>query len=253
MKFNICNIIKKGIISFLIGSCILLAGCGDNANIGQEQSYNEPVGSSYESITNPKAYYDSSNILDTIPPYNGNPYIVLNGNIPNFDIGNISINEPLQFYSNLDVLRRCGYAMAIVSKDTLTTEKRGSIESVHPTGWNMTKFQGEYLYNRCHLIGYQLTGQNANPKNLITGTRYLNVIGMLPFENRIHAYVSKQNGHVLYRVTPLFYQDELVARGVQMEGYSIDDNGKTIRFNVFCYNVQPNVIINYKTGKAYIG
>ena len=156
-------------------------------------------------------------------------------------------------YSDLDVLGRCGVAFANVGIDTMPTEERGAIGSVKPSGWQTVKYDfvdGKYLYNRCHLIGFQLAGENANPKNLITGTRYLNVDGMLPFENQIAEYVKKTNKHVLYRVTPIFKDKNLVASGVQMEAESVEDRGKSICFNVYVYNNQPGVEIDYKTGKS---
>ena len=155
-------------------------------------------------------------------------------------------------YSELDILGRCGPAFANVSKDTMPTEKRGDIGSVKPTGWQVSKYDfidGKYLYNRCHLIGYQLTAENANKQNLITGTRYLNVQGMLPFENQVAEYVKKIGNHVLYRVTPIFEGTNLVASGVQMEAESVEDGGEGVKFNVYVYNNQPGVKINYANGE----
>lgn len=157
-------------------------------------------------------------------------------------------------YSSLDALGRCGVAFANVCTDTMPTEPRGEIGSVKPTGWHTVRYDdlidGMYLYNRCHLIGYQLTGENANERNLITGTRFLNMEGMLPFENMVADYVQETGNHVLYRVTPDFQGNELVARGVQMEGYSIEDNGAGICFNVYAYNIQPGIEIDYLTGDS---
>lgn len=150
---------------------------------------------------------------------------------------------------------RCGVAFANICIDIMPTEERGEIGMIKPSGWHTVKYDvvdGKYLYNRCHLIGYQLAGENANPKNLITGTRYLNVEGMLPFENEVADYVKESNNHVLYRVTPIFESDNLVASGVQMEAYSVEDNGEGICFNVFCYNVQPGIVIDYATGESYL-
>lgn len=157
-------------------------------------------------------------------------------------------------YSELDNLGRCSVAYACVGKDIMPTEKRGAIGSVKPSGWHTVKYDcvdGKYLYNRCHLIGYQLTGENANNKNLITGTRYLNVEGMLPFENMVADYVKETDNHVLYRVTPIFKGENLLASGVQMEAKSVEDNGDGISFNVYCYNVQPDIVIDYKTGESW--
>ena len=154
-------------------------------------------------------------------------------------------------YSSLDPLGRCGTAFACLGKDLMPTEDRGSIGQVKPSGWQTAKYDivdGKYLYNRCHLIGFQLSGENANERNLITGTRYLNVEGMLPFENMVADYVKETGNHVLYRITPIFEGDNLVASGVQMEGMSVEDRGESIQFNVYCYNVQPGVSIDYATG-----
>ena len=156
-----------------------------------------------------------------------------------------------EFYSDLDELGRCGVTEACIGRDLMPTEDRGAIGQVKPSGWQLAKYDcvdGKYLYNRCHLIGYQLTAENANKQNLITGTRYLNVIGMLPFENMVADYVHETNNHVLYRVTPIFDGSDLVARGVLMEAWSVEDEGDGVCFNVYCYNVQPGVEIDYATG-----
>lgn len=187
-----------------------------------------------------------------IPPFSGEPYIVINDNIPDFDDVDIT-TDSYEFYSETDLLGRCGYAMACVGTDIMPTEERGSIGQVKPSGWHTIKYDhvdGKYLYNRCHLIGFQLTGENANERNLITGTRYLNVEGMLPFENMIADYVIETGNHVLYRVTPIFVENELVARGVQMEAWSVEDEGEGICFNVYAYNEQPGVIIDYADGTS---
>lgn len=196
---------------------------------------------------------DSSYDLSSIPEFNGkDAYVVLNNNEPNFTKEDMT-TKSFEKYSKLDELGRCGVAFANVGKDIMPTEKRGKIGQVKPTGWHTVKYDcvdGKYLYNRCHLIGYQLTGENANRENLITGTRYLNIDGMLDFENAIDDYVEKTGNHVLYRVTPVFKGKELVCRGVQMEGLSVEDNGKGIKFNVFAYNAQPGVEIDYATGES---
>ena len=176
--------------------------------------------------------------METLPEYSGQPYVVINNNEPNFEQQYFNTNS-FESYSDLDSLGRCGVAFANIGKDIMPTEERGSISHVKPTGWHSVKYDnvdGKYLYNRCHLIGFQLTGENANEKNLITGTRYLNVEGMLPFENMVADYVKETNHHVLYRVTPLFEGDNLLATGVQIEAASVEDNGEDILFNVFCYN-----------------
>ncbi len=191
--------------------------------------------------------------LDDIPEFDRKtPYVIINNNEPNFPEEDFNSNS-FEKYSELDSLGRCGVAYANVSKDTMPTEARGEISKVKPTGWHTVKYdcvEGKYLYNRCHLIGYQLTAENANKQNLITGTRYLNVDGMLPFENQVAEYVKQENGHVLYRVTPIFEGNNLVANGVQMEAASVEDKGEKVKFNVYAYNVQPNIKIDYSTGNS---
>ena len=190
-------------------------------------------------------------LMEELPEYSGKPYAVINNNIPYFENYEI-IDGSFEFYASLDSLGRCDVAFSSVAEDIMPTEKRGNISSVKPTGWvnNMYDFiEGKSLYNRCHLIGFQLTGENANRRNLITGTRYLNTKGMLPFENMIDDYIEETGNHVLYRVSPVFTGENLVADGVLMEAYSVEDKGKGIQFCVFCYNVQPKVKINYLTGE----
>lgn len=197
-----------------------------------------------------KPYYSKS--VKEIPAFSGEPYVVINNNEPEFDKDDLD-TDAYEFYSELDRLGRCGYAMACIGPELIPTEERESIGQVKPSGWQTVKYEfvdGKYLYNRCHLIGYQLTGENANACNLITGTRYLNVVGMLPFENMIADYIKETDNHVLYRVTPIFQNDELVARGVQMEAFSLEDNGEGICFNVYAYNNQPGVRIDYATGNS---
>lgn len=192
--------------------------------------------------------------LSDIPVYSGNPYVVIGDNTPDFpqeDQVPVSFEE----YSPLDRLGRCGTAYACVSLDTMPTEDRGDIGQVKPTGWHTVKYDcvdGKYLYNRCHLIGYQLTGENANKENLITGTRSLNVDGMLPFENLVADYVEETEYHVLYRVTPIFDGDNLVASGVRMEAWSVEDQGDEVCFDVYVYNCQSGVTIDYATGDSWL-
>lgn len=191
--------------------------------------------------------------LDALPSFSGSPYVVINDNIPYFTDEDLT-ERSYERYAPLDALERCGAAMANVGQDLMPTEKRGSISSIHPSGWQSVQYDfidGGSLYNRCHLIGFQLTGENANRENLITGTRYLNVEGMLPFENMVADYVQETGNHVLYRVTPIFEGRNLVASGVLMEGYSVEDRGESICFNVYCYNVQPGVVIDYATGESW--
>ena len=193
-------------------------------------------------------------ISQNIPEYSGSPYVELNGNIPFFNEIE-KVTDSFEYYSEQDSLGRCSVAFACIGKDLMPTEERGAIGNVRPTGWHTVKYEGidgNYLYNRCHLIGYQLTGENANVNNLITGTRYLNVVGMLPFENETADYVKTTGNHVLYRVTPVFQGDNLLADGVIIEAYSVEDNGAGICFNVFCYNVQPGIYIDYATGESRV-
>ena len=190
--------------------------------------------------------------LSDIEDYSGSDFVNVNNNVPFFtdeDKKRGSFEE----YGDLDSLGRCTEAFAIVSKDTMPTEKRGSIGMIKPKGWHTVKYDsvnGKYLYNRCHLIGYQLTGENANPNNLITCTRQMNSDVMLMFENRVANYVKDSEGRVLYRVTPYFEGDNLLSKGVLMEAYSLDDNGKGLMFNVFVYNVQDGIMIDYATGES---
>ena len=191
--------------------------------------------------------------VDELPPFSGEAYIILNGNEPGFSASQLTV-ESYEFYSKLDLAGRCGYAQACIGKELMPTEERGSIGQVKPSGWQLAKYDcvdGKYLYNRCHLIGYQLTGENANERNLITGTRYLNVEGMLPFENMVADYIKETGNHVLYRVTPIYKGVELVARGVVIEALSVEDGGAGICFHVYCYNEQPGIVIDHATGHSY--
>lgn len=185
--------------------------------------------------------------------YNNEPYEVIHDNEPEFTEKEKKNTKAFEEYAPLDSLGRCGVAFANICKEIMPTEKRGAIGQVKPSGWHTVKYDivdGKYLYNRCHLIGYQLAGENANEKNLITGTRYLNMEGMLPFEDQVADYVQDTGNHVLYRVTPQYEGDNLVAEGVQMEGYSVEDQGEGICFNIFAYNVQPGISIDYKSGDS---
>lgn len=196
-----------------------------------------------------------SKSIEDVPDFSGLPYAILNENIPEFSEEDMTDNA-FEYYSELDSLGRCGYAMACIGQELMPTEERDGIGQVKPSGWQTVKYDfvdGKYLYNRCHLIGYQLTAENANEQNLITGTRYMNVQGMLPFENMVADYIKETGNHVLYRVTPVFDGSDLVARGVQMEGYSVEDRGDGICFHVYVYNNQPGVIIDYATGKSTVG
>lgn len=191
--------------------------------------------------------------LSELPPFAGQPYVVLNDNEPEFSAEE-NTAASFERYHALDRLGRCGPALANIGRDLMPTEARGAIGQVKPSGWQTVKYDGvdgKYLYNRCHLIGYQLTAENANEKNLITGTRYLNVQGMLPFENLVADYIKETGNHVLYRVTPVFEGEELVARGVRMEALSVEDGGAGVCFHVFVYNNQPGITIDYATGESW--
>ena len=192
-------------------------------------------------------------ITENIPDYTDKIYVEVNGNKAEFSDEDKKRTDAFELYTDLDELGRCGVAYANICKELIPTEKRGSIGMIKPSGWQLAKYDsvdGKYLYNRSHLIGFQLAGENANEKNLITGTRYFNVEGMLPFENEVAEYVKETNNHVLYRVTPVFKDTELVARGVKIEAYSVEDSGQGVEFNVFVYNVQPDITINYQDGTS---
>ena len=220
-----------GVLSIVVCT----AGCSDLEQLLKEDS---------------SAQVQSAATLAEVPEYSGDPYVEINDNQPEFEDYELT-TEAFEEYSELDELGRCGTAEACVGEETMPTEERGNISSIKPTGWKNKDYDnvdGGRLYNRCHLIGFQLTGENANEKNLITGTRYMNTEGMLPFENMVADYVHETDNHVLYRVTPIFDGDDLVASGVQMEAESVEDDGAGVCFNVYVYNVQPQITINYATG-----
>ena len=209
-----------------------------------------------ETTTLPITTEENTEIIseNSIPDYSDKAYVILNNNKPEFTESEIT-TKAFEKYSELDNLSRCGVAFACLGVETLPTEERGEIGMIKPTGWHLKKYDcvdGKYLYNRCHLIGFQLSGENANDRNLITGTRYLNVDGMLPFENMVADYIEETCNHVMYRVTPIFEGNNLLCKGVKMEAYSVEDGGKGISFNVFCYNVQPSIKIDYETGESYL-
>ena len=191
--------------------------------------------------------------LEEVPAYSGSPYVELDGNLPGFSLEERT-TDSFETYSTLDALGRCGPAYACIGQDLMPTEDRESISSVRPTGWVQAEYdfvEGGSLYNRCHLIGFQLTGENANEENLITGTRYMNVEGMLPFENMVADYIKETGNHVLYRAIPIFEGENLVASGVVMEALSVEDEGEGVCFHVYVYNVQPGVEIDYATGESW--
>lgn len=239
----------------LMCQLLLLSGCKselEQENRGADVADNAIMQSQSDIARQPAVPDEEPSAQWEIPQYADEPYTEINGNIPFFTDDEIT-DQSFETYSPLDALGRCGTAFACVGQDLMPTEERGSIGQVKPSGWHLVKYDcvdGKYLYNRCHLIGYQLTAENANERNLITGTRYLNIEGMLPFENQVADYVQQTGNHVLYRVTPVFEGDNLLASGVLMEGYSVEDSGAGICFCVYAYNVQPGVQIDYATGES---
>ena len=221
-----------------------------------EKTEEETDESETEKVNKPDSVGDDNSkaVLSEIPEYSGRPYAVINDNIPSFNKYELTV-KGYETYASLDRLGRCGGAVASCGREIMPKddEERGSISAVKPSGWVQAQYDcisGKYLYNRCHLIGWQLSAENANKRNLITGTRYMNTEGMLPFENMVADYIKETDNHVAYRITPIYDGNDLVAKGVQMEAYSVEDDGEGICFNVFCYNVQPGVEIDYVTGRS---
>lgn len=259
------------IVSAILALCLLFSGCGFDGSNPQGTGPGQITSStsspdSFENnessnISTPSDTKDNTNqnqsdskpvSLDSIPAYSGKAFVTINNGNPGFSNSDLK-TKSYEYYSPRDRLGRCGVVHACIGRDIMPTEDRGSIGMVKPTGWHTVKYDcvdGKYLYNRCHLIGFQLTGENANEENHITGTRYMNVTGMLPFENMVADYVKETGNHVMYRVTPLFKGNNLLAHGVQMEAYSVEDDGDGICFNVFVYNVQPQITIDYATGES---
>ena len=229
------------------------ASCKGDTVPSQSDAPSASQGQQTESSAPTEITTASSFSLSDVPAYSGKAYISVNGNVPYFTAAELTTTS-FETYSDLDTLGRCGVTYACIGQDLMPTKERGSIGMVKPTGWHTVRYDdlvdGKYLYNRCHLIGYQLTGENANAKNLITGTRYLNIEGMLPFENMVADYIQETNNHVLYRVTPIFEGNNLLANGVLMEGYSVEDKGAGVSYCVFAYNVQPGIEIDYATGES---
>ena len=229
------------------------ASCKGDTVPSQSDAPSASQGQQTESSAPTEITTASSFSLSDVPAYSGKAYISVNGNVPYFTAAELTTTS-FETYSDLDTLGRCGVTYACIGQDLMPTKERGSIGMVKPTGWHTVRYDGlvdgNYLYNRCHLIGYQLTGENANTKNLITGTRYLNIEGMLPFENMVADYIQETSNHVLYRVTPIFEGNSLVANGVLMEGYSVEDKGAGVSYCVFAYNVQPGIEIDYATGES---
>lgn len=229
------------------------ASCKGDTVPSQSDAPSASQGQQTESSAPAEITTASSFSLSDVPAYSGKAYTSVNGNVPYFTAAELTTTS-FETYSDLDTLGRCGVTYACIGQDLMPTKERGSIGMVKPTGWHTVRYDdlvdGKYLYNRCHLIGYQLTGENANTKNLITGTRYLNIEGMLPFENMVADYIQETNNHVLYRVTPIFEGNNLLANGVLMEGYSVEDKGAGVSYCVFAYNVQPGIEIDYATGES---
>jgi DNA-entry nuclease len=234
----------------LIVSCLVVGGCLCVKKLIEQSSEQSSEQSNEQSIKPA----DGLITIDSIPDYSGSAYVVIKNNIPSFPMEDFTTTS-FETYCELDEYGRCSAAYANIGTDLMPTIERDSIGQIKPSGWQTVKYDnvdGKYLYNRCHLIGYQLTAENANERNLVTGTRYLNIEGMLPFENMIADYVKETKNHVLYRVTPIFEGDNLVASGVQMEGNSVEDKGEGICFNIYAYNVQPGIMIDYLNGESYL-
>ena len=254
---------KRRTYGFLTGLLLILSvcltSCGNQGQTDSGKDSNTQSGTKVaaedHSAEEKGSDSESYVTVDDVPAYSGEPYVEVNDNQPEFteeELTTVSYED----YSELDELGRCQTAEACIGQDLMPTEARESISSVKPTGWRNKSYDtvdGGYVYNRCHLIGFQLTGENANEENLITGTRYMNVEGMLPFEDEVAAYIEETDNHVMYRVTPVFEGDNLVASGVQMQAESVEDDGVGISFNVYVYNVQPYVVIDYKTGENWEG
>lgn len=261
------KMLNKLLIAFLLSASLFVTGCGEkttdevsDTNTESTEEANSVIPEEAEKETqediadvgNTEGIADAEDV-DSVPEYEGDAYVTLNQNEPEFEQADMT-TEAFEEYSELDDLGRCGEAYANICQEIMPTEERGTIGMVKPAGWHTVKYNdlidGNYLYNRCHLIGYQLAGENANEENLITGTRYLNVVGMLPFENMVADFVEETGYHVLYRVTPVYEGDDLVAVGVQIEALSVEDEGEGICFNVYCYNVQPGITIDYSDGES---
>ena len=260
MKFNFKRL-SAAIIALLIVLSVMLAGCGDRApefdGSGFNNATKNTVGKTQNADQNNGTSQEDPICKQLgIPSFSGNGFASLNNGVPKFTDEEIT-DKGYEFYSELDKLGRCGYAMACVGTETLPSGERGNISSVKPTGWIQNKYDtdvvsGGSLYNRSHLIAWSLTGEDANERNLITGTEYMNQRIMTQFEDMVRDAVKEDGLHVMYRVTPMFYENELVARGVIMEAYSVEDKGETVSFNVYVYNVQPGIVIDYATGNNWL-
>lgn len=239
---NLKKVYLLGLLSLLL---VFTSGCVSNQS---------DVATSDDIIETKVSHDDTTVKLKDIPEYAGKPAVKINGNKTFFTKKDKSRLDAFETYSNLDSLGRCGVAYANICKELMPTEERGQIGQIKPSGWQTAKYngciEGNYLYNRCHLIGFQLAGENANEKNLITGTRYMNCDGQLPYEDEVADYVQNTGNHVLYRVTPIYDGNNLLASGVLTEAYSVEDKGKGVEFCVYCYNVQPGISINYENGDS---
>lgn len=256
-KFRISAVVVVAVSFAVAVGAFLLVPSIENSPVGKliygdSQMPNDENTDGYD---NQFGNYVGANIsLSSVPEYSGEPYVVINSNIPDFTAEDKRTEGTFERYSPFDSLGRCGVAFACLGIDTMPTEARGDISAVKPSGWQKTYYEfvdGNSLYNRCHLIGFQLSAENANKYNLVTGTRYMNVEGMLPFENMVADYIEQTGNRVLYKVSPIFDGNDLVCKGVQMEAYSLEDGGEGVCFNVYCYNVQPNVVIDYSNGDNY--
>lgn len=259
-KLNFLNVSKLLLTLCIVPTLSFLTGCNEldlaYDYINESNNIVSTVNENNIDLTQDEKVIETYEVEingEIIDWYDGNAYIEINNNKPFFTNKDYT-TEPFEIYAELDEYGRCGIAYANICQELMPTEERGKIGHIKPSGWHTIKYDfvdGKYLYNRCHLVGFQLAGENDNEKNLITGTRYLNIQGMLDHENMIADYVKETNNHVLYRVTPIYIEDNLLASGVLMEGYSVEDNGKGICFNIFAYNVQPGAVIDYKTGDSY--
>ncbi len=245
---------KFWLIAFMFSFLMIFTGCNNNTSPYADIKKNEVTKGKTDKLEYNIASVKTTKKFDlkSVPKYSNKPYVIVNNNMPYFEQNDMT-TESFEKYSSLDSLGRCGVAFCNVGVDIMPTKERGSIGMIKPSGWHTVKYDnvdGKYLYNRCHLIAFMLSGENANEKNLITGTRYMNVDGMNQFEIKVADYVKRTNNHVLYRVTPIFEEKNLLATGVLMEAFSVEDNGKGICFNVFCYNEQPGISIDHSNGDS---
>ena len=260
LRRSVMKKFKSILLLLLLVISLTLSGCSELTSSTSPKNTDTTVDQTKDKISTPitapeetPEFIGATFDFNSIPEYSGEAFIAVNNNVPFFSVIDRGNTESFETYSDLDHSSRCGVAFANVEPSLMPTESRGKIGSVKPSGWQSVKYDsvnGNYLYNRCHLIGFQLSGENANEKNLITGTRSLNIEGMLPFENMVADFVKETKQHVLYRVTPIFENTDLLARGVLMEAYSVEDAGAGIHFCVYAYNVQPGITIEYSNGES---